>query len=218
MYYRPRSSLRRTFSKEPLPKVSATMMKHLNRVMIGITSLALALSVPVASARAFEASMTVDSLSDEYINKSVYETLPLVNKSELKLSAFYQFPIRSKDYKGISTEFSGNHPGIDIRGNLGAEITPIYSGEVVGVGYQTGGYGNYVIVAHETGITTLYAHMLKKPIVQIGQRVTQSTVLGLLGSTGRSTGPHIHFEVNTSKGYINPSKILPPVVVGAISQ
>lgn len=194
------------------------MMKHLNRVMIGITSFALVLSVPVTTVRAFDASMTVDSLSDEYINKSIYETLPVSNKSELKLSAFYQFPIRSKDYKGISTQFNPRHPGIDIRGTLGAEINPIFAGEVVGVGYQTGGYGNYVIVAHDTGITSLYAHLLKKPLVQVGQRVTQSTVLGLLGSTGRSTGPHIHFEVNTTKGYMNPFTILPPVVAGAISQ
>lgn len=192
------------------------MNKHLNRVMVCIIFFATMLAMPVSKVSAFDSSQLLASLEPDLENKSVYDTLPAIKQNEFKLSAFYQFPIQSSEYKGLSTHFKADHPGIDIRGNLGAEISPIYEGEVVGVGFQTGGYGNYVIVAHESGISTLYAHMLKKPAVQLGQKVTQESVLGYLGSTGRSTGPHVHFEVHTDKGYIDPLRILPPVVAGGL--
>jgi len=188
------------------------MMKHLNRVMVGCISMATALTVFAPSAMALGNSGLIASLEIDYTNKGIYETLPVNKSREMKLSSFYQYPVQSDAYKGLSTMFRAGHPGIDIRGTAGSDIKPIYDGEVVGVGYQVGGYGNYVIVAHESGITTLYAHLLKKPLVKLGQPVTQSTVLGYLGSTGRSTGPHLHFEVHSDTGYIDPLLILPPMV------
>lgn len=63
-----------------------------------------------------------------------------------------------------------------------------------------GGYGTYVVIAHDNGTQTLYAHM-SRTIVYVGQRVKKGQMIGNLGSTGKSTGPHVHFEI---RGAVNP--------------
>lgn len=143
-----------------------------------------------------------------------------VDKTELKITNLYRFPVKSEDFKGLSTKFSFFHPGYDIRANLGAEINPVQVGKVVEVAYQIGGYGNYVLIQHENGLQTLYAHMQKKPSVQVGDKVTMDTVIGYVGSTGRSTGPHIHFEVYSGEKRVNPATILPeiPAEAGLIAR
>ena len=83
------------------------------------------------------------------------------------------------------------------------------TGTVVTAGWNGGGYGNYVIIDHGNGYRTLYAHMLNNSIVvKPGQKVSQGQKLGIMGSTGRSTGPHLHFEIKTSKGNVNPLQLL----------
>lgn len=89
-----------------------------------------------------------------------------------------------------------NHTGIDIPANSGTQIHSAQGGVVTYVEtnrYATS-YGYYVIVSHGNGKSTLYAHMKSKAIVKEGQTVTKGQVIGYVGSTGRSTGPHLHFE------------------------
>jgi murein DD-endopeptidase MepM/ murein hydrolase activator NlpD len=82
-------------------------------------------------------------------------------------------------------------------------------GTVVSAGWNAGGYGNFVVIDHGNGYKTLYAHMLNNSvIVKAGQRVTQGQKLGLMGSTGRSTGTHLHFEVKGPGGNLNPLTVL----------
>jgi murein DD-endopeptidase MepM/ murein hydrolase activator NlpD len=94
------------------------------------------------------------------------------------------------------------HNGADLAGKMG---TPILAsaGGVVRVAKSSGynfGYGNYVIVTHDNGSETVYAHM-SGVTVSPGQRVSQGQQVGTLGSTGNSTGPHLHFEI---RGAYNP--------------
>lgn len=99
-----------------------------------------------------------------------------------------------------------HHNGIDIAVAEGTEIRPVLSGKVVYSGY-TKGYGNCVIIEHEDGIQTLYAHNSKN-LVKVGDTVTPETVIALSGSTGRTTGPHLHFEVRKNGKPINPYVLL----------
>ena len=98
---------------------------------------------------------------------------------------------------------STNHKGTDI-GRVGY-TSPIYAskaGTVIISAYSSS-YGNYVVLSHGSGNTTLYAHMSTRK-VSVGQRVNQGDVIGITGSTGHSTGPHLHFEVTENGVRINP--------------
>ena len=105
----------------------------------------------------------------------------------------------------IVTQYYGlRHTGMDIAGPQGLPNYAVRDGIVIKSqdGYN-GGYGKYIIVDHGGGITTWYAHNYKL-LVSVGEHVTQGQVIGLLGNTGRSTGPHIHFEVRVNGKHTNP--------------
>ncbi|MDR3309774.1 MAG: M23 family metallopeptidase [Oscillospiraceae bacterium] len=87
------------------------------------------------------------------------------------------------------------HTGVDIGGGInGKNIVAADSGTVILATYNSS-YGNYVVINHGNGYTTLYAHMQKMKVKK-GDKVTKGDVIGLVGSTGNSTGPHIHFEIS----------------------
>ena len=94
------------------------------------------------------------------------------------------------------------HTGIDIANNYGTSIRSIRSGVVIGTGYE-GGYGNMITVDHGNGMVTRYAHC-SSISVSYGQRVMAGQVIGAMGSTGYSTGPHVHFEVMLNGTHVNP--------------
>jgi murein DD-endopeptidase MepM/ murein hydrolase activator NlpD len=109
----------------------------------------------------------------------------------------------------ITQRFSWYHPGVDIANHSNPDIVAAQGGTVVTAGWNGGGYGNYVIIDHGNGYTTLYGHMLNNSmVVKAGDRVRQGQKLGVMGSTGRSTGTHLHFEVKASAGKINPLGVL----------
>jgi murein DD-endopeptidase MepM/ murein hydrolase activator NlpD len=95
------------------------------------------------------------------------------------------------------------HAGVDIAAAYGREVPSAGAGRVVFSGAQ-GGYGNTVVVEHPGGIRTRYAH-LSSVQVDVGVRVDAGTVVGRVGSTGRSTGPHLHFEVLQDGQPVNPA-------------
>ncbi len=101
------------------------------------------------------------------------------------------------------------HPGIDIATQLGDPIYASDTGVVVFAGWNGQGYGNLVVLDHGNGWQTLYAH-LSQFNVDCGQAVYQGNVIGYAGSTGNSTGPHLHFEIlNDTDGRVNPWSYLP---------
>lgn len=94
------------------------------------------------------------------------------------------------------------HPGVDISTPAGNKIVAPAAGTVVKVGWETG-YGRYVEIAHGFGLNTAYGHLATARVVE-GQRVKRGEVIALVGSTGRSTGPHLHYEVRTGGKSVNP--------------
>jgi murein DD-endopeptidase MepM/ murein hydrolase activator NlpD len=110
--------------------------------------------------------------------------------------------------RNITQYFGWRHTGLDIADNRGTSLYAARSGRVVKseCGWN-GGYGCYVIIQHEPGIRTLYAHAYKL-YVQKGQRVKQGETVAAMGSTGRSTGPHIHFEVRINGQRKNPLQFI----------
>lgn len=114
-----------------------------------------------------------------------------------------------KDTK-INSEFGFRryrlHHGTDLKLSTGDPVFNVFDGIVRMKSYDRNGYGYYVLVRHRNGLETLYGH-LSKISVEIGQEIRAGEVLGLGGSTGRSTGPHLHFEIRYQGLSINPTEI-----------
>ena len=94
------------------------------------------------------------------------------------------------------------HAGVDIGAQYGAEVVAADGGSVSVATYSSS-YGNYVMLYHSDGSSTVYAHM-SSLAVSAGQTVKQGDVIGYVGSTGNSTGPHLHFEVRVNGGTVDP--------------
>lgn len=104
------------------------------------------------------------------------------------------------------------HDGQDITSSIGTPVTATAMGKVVVKEYSSS-YGNYVVVAHGNGVRTLYAH-LHAFQCELGENVRRGQVIGLLGNTGRSTGPHVHYEVRVNDRPVDPMHwILPTTLV-----
>ena len=102
------------------------------------------------------------------------------------------------------------HTGLDIATSIGTPIKATSAGTVVYAGWRggyNGGYGNLIAISHGNGIQTLYGHC-SKIYVSVGQSVYQGETIGAVGSTGNSTGPHLHFEVRVNGIAYNPQNYL----------
>ncbi len=154
--------------------------------------------------------LKVNKLSDES-----YLDFLITHSEEL----FYQLKITPTGFpvKGRITSFLGwrknpfgkgyeYHTGIDIKAPYGAPVHATADGVVVYAGWYSD-YGKVVIIKHPSGYKTLYAH-LSKIKVRYGRRVKAGEVIGYIGSTGRSTGPHLHYEVRLGSKYLDPLKFI----------
>ncbi len=121
-------------------------------------------------------------------------------------SGYFNWPVGQHYLSGF--DFSASHLGIDIAAGVG---TPVYSadgGTVVYAGWNDSGYGNLVAIDHNNGYKTIYAH-LNSISVACGQNIGSGALVGMSGSTGKSTGGHLHFEIRYYSQYINPWQVLP---------
>jgi len=112
------------------------------------------------------------------------------------------FGLRRNPFGGSGTEF---HYGLDLSAPAGSEVTSLFNGVVARAGYNDG-FGNYVIITHGKELQTLYAH-LSVIKINTGDRVNQFDVIGLVGSTGRSTGPHLHLGVYINGQTVDPMRL-----------
>lgn len=115
----------------------------------------------------------------------------------------------TSEYGVRSDPFNKNsalHTGIDIRGGWGDPVYASGNGKVDFTG-RKGGYGNTIIVTHDNGYETLYGHLMKS-LVKDGQAVEKGELIGYIGSTGRSTGPHLHFEIMQYNEQVNPEEFI----------
>lgn len=109
-------------------------------------------------------------------------------------------------YGSRSSIRSSAHTGLDIATSKGTPITPIAPGTVTYAGYK-GSYGNLVIINHGNGIESYYAHC-SQIYTAVGQEVDAKTMISTVGSTGNSTGPHLHLEIRQNGNPLNPENYL----------
>ena len=110
-------------------------------------------------------------------------------------------------YSPITGKWEG-HRGLDMAAPKGTEIRAAANGTVLLARYGHASYGNYVVVGHGGGVTTLYAHCSALNVT-VGQAVSAGDVVAFVGSTGDSTGDHLHLEVNDNGTLKNPREYLP---------
>lgn len=157
-----------------------------------------------ASAGPFEATLSSlqPRIATVFRLRGLVEQLPLRRPlaGELELSSNYGY--RADPF----TRGAALHTGMDLRAEHGSPVRATGPGKVVTAEYS-GGYGNMVEIEHASGITTRYAHM-SAILVSEGQTVTAGTLVGRVGSTGRSTGPHLHYETRIDGEPADPNRFL----------
>lgn len=116
-------------------------------------------------------------------------------------------PASSAISSGWGRRWGRMHDGLDITGKVGSNIVAAADGVVVYSGNEIGGYGNITVIAHKNGFFTVYAHA-KNNYTKEGQRVYRGQVIAQIGMTGRSSGPHLHFEVRKNGESIDPQDYL----------
>ena len=150
----------------------------------------------------------IDVFSKRVFRKPVNELVMLENSPASSVGT----GVMTQPYYGtVSSRFGSRwgrrHSGTDIRGDLGDPVTAADTGVVITAEYQDNGYGNIVIIDHQNGIHTWYAH-LDSIDVAVGDVVKKSDKIGELGTTGYSTGPHLHFEVRKDGTPVDPAEYL----------
>jgi murein DD-endopeptidase MepM/ murein hydrolase activator NlpD len=149
----------------------------------------------------------IDGISDQTFQDTYYRASAVLNQMDELLSAMRHVPLGTVPVSGPEFErtsgfgaridpFTGRyafHPGVDFAGPWGSIVHATAPGRVIWAGQQ-GGYGNMVEIDHGLGIHTRYGH-LSAILVRVGDSVAKGGPVGKLGSTGRSTGPHVHYEV-----------------------
>lgn len=157
-----------------------------------------------ASAGPFEAALSAMQPRIAAVSRlrSLIEQLPLRKPMQGEVDMTSNYGYRVDPF----TRGPAMHTGIDFRAETGTPIRATAPGKVVTAEYS-GGYGNMVEIEHAGGITTRYAHM-SAISVSVGQSVTSGTVVGKVGSTGRSTGPHLHYETRIDGDPVDPTRFV----------
>jgi murein DD-endopeptidase MepM/ murein hydrolase activator NlpD len=141
----------------------------------------------------FDSWKKLDQLQDGVI------AIPSDKPVQVSVTMMSAFGVRSDPFN----HRAAIHPGIDLAGAYGTPIYATADGTVLRAGWNSGGYGNLVEIDHGRGITTRYGHM-SAVLVQAGQHITRGQQIGRMGSTGRSTGNHLHYEVRIDGRAVNP--------------
>ena len=142
----------------------------------------------------------------EQIGVGTYTAKPSSSSTVFTGTGKYGWPVNG-GYVSDGFISDRNHKGIDIAAPMGTEIYAADGGTVVAAGWNSGGYGNYVIIEHEDGYRTLYGHC-SRVVCYEGQTVKRGQLIANVGSTGDSSGPHCHFEVRINNIPVNPGNYL----------
>lgn len=163
------------------------------------------------------AALALSYLTDAGISYEDYEYLCSVASRSVKASDYatgeFEWPTNGTVTSGFGHRSSPggigstNHQGMDIGAPTGNPVTAADGGKVVWAGDKGDGYGNYVVIDHGNGYKTLYGHLSGYEVKQ-GQIVKKNQQIGKVGSTGNSTGPHLHFGVMENDHYVNPANYL----------
>ena len=186
-------SLRKIKKGSKVSRFFRHLLEQINiKMLIGANLTALALITPFLS----QSPLALEGDRDTGVT-----SLPLVLTTQKSI----QYPV--KEFQ-VTQGFKFYHPGIDLDGVRGDAIYPIMPGSVSVINHSRIGYGNAVLINHAKGFISLYAHLSKIEVSQ-GQEVTFETKIGEMGTTGRSTGDHLHLEIHRNGVPINPQTLLP---------
>lgn len=143
-------------------------------------------------------------LYDDWDNKYAHRATEMPDRYRIDLRHFCMPTPSRVVTSNFGWRWGRNHKGLDIKVYIGDTIRAAFSGKVRIVRYERGGYGNYVVIRHNNGLETIYAHMSKN-LVKENQLVRAGEAIGLGGNTGRSTGSHLHFETRLCGVALNPA-------------
>ena len=171
--------------------------------------------VAVLGIAAAPLAVTADTASTEAL--AIPEAPPMTAVAEpagpvTRLIAF-ETPVRGHainsafGLRRLPGQAARNHEGVDIAAPRGTGVFVSAEGSVLRTGYDPAGYGRFVEIRHPNGMTTLYGHLSRLDVAS-GDVVEAGARIGLVGSTGRSTGPHLHFEVRRGERQVNPVKVM----------
>ena len=149
-----------------------------------------------------------------YQQKSYTDISEMVKNKEQLLAAIPAIqPVSNKDLSRIASGFGYRidpvykvtklHAGLDFAAPIGTPIYATATGIVKEASFNEGGYGNHVVISHGYGYETLYGHMVRIK-ARVGQKIKRGEVIGWVGSTGKSTGPHCHYEVHKNGTPVDP--------------
>ncbi|MBL0308635.1 MAG: M23 family metallopeptidase [Bacteroidetes bacterium] len=163
-----------------------------------------------------ELSLKVDKLKKQMViqSKSYDQVAVLITNSQQMLASIPSIqPILNKNLKHVASGYGKRldpiykimkfHEGMDFSAAIGTDIHVTGDGTVETVNFSYNGYGNEVVVNHGYGYKTRYAH-LSQPLIREGQKLKRGDIIGKVGNTGKSTGPHLHYEVIKNGGHLNP--------------
>lgn len=200
---------RQIFGADPIPS-------DVRNAGIGGTDKYQALEVFKNGSKLKELHESLDQLNAKMkVQKSSYEDLlQLAKEKQHMLAAIPAIqPVANKDLKRVASGYGYRidpiyrtrkmHKGIDFSARKGTDVYATGDGVVIKVKRMRWGYGTHIIIDHGYGYSTLYGH-LSSAKVRRGQKVTRGQLIGLVGSTGKSTAPHLHYEVRKNKRQVNP--------------
>lgn len=126
-----------------------------------------------------------------------------------RMLANFQKPVKGRITSpfGLRDDGSRMHKGVDISLKKGDDVLAAFDGRVLRVGYETKGYGYFIILEHGDGFQSRYAH-LQQPLVKPGDEVTSGAHIALGGTSGNSTGPHLHFEIRCGRTPLDPTPLI----------
>lgn len=191
--------------RRPLPSLRGLLVQSgQGAALVGVAVLAMAMA-PATPAALAEAG----SLPEAPPVTAVAEPAGPVTRTITFEEPVRGFPINSRfGMRRLGGERGARmHNGVDIAAPTGTAVYSSAEGEILRIGRQPDGYGNFIEIRHPNGMTTLYAHLSRIDVAS-GDRVLAGERIGLVGSTGYSTGPHLHFEVRRDGVQINPGRVV----------
>ena len=196
------------------PLVLVTLWNYRKELKIVLTTFLIILLLPLVAVIILTQT-GINLISNKLVEQNIYnnsinildpktgETVAIIDKHTI-------WPTTGR----VSLEFGKPHlpyqllhTGIDLANNKGTDITPFMEGTVTYAAETKIGFGKHIIIDHGNNLTSIYAH-LDKILVYKGQKVTIDQVIGKMGSTGWSTGPHLHFQINVFGIPVNPRSVL----------
>lgn len=155
---------------------------------------------------AYPANDLYSSWHHEFLTPTSFPKSAIPDTFNIDLSKFY-FPSMGNVTSGYGKRSSRQHYGVDMKINMRDTIRAAFPGKVRMERYEARGYGYYIVIRHPNGLETIYGHLFKY-LVKVNQYVTAGEPIALGGNTGRSSGPHLHFETRFLGNPINPGELI----------